>query len=197
MSELILRGFDIFLDKTHSAGKLSISPEIVETVFLVLGFLLVFAGAKLYRVVISLVMFIGITLLFCTLLDGRAGWGTIVTAFTILGCLLGFMAFSWKTADSILFAGMTAAAAAWLWQQSLWAPLVFGVAAAATAGFFPLEGAILAATAAGGILLWEAGVNYAALFAACGFLLQVLLFERKSERGQRIWKRFFAKKSNT
>ena len=197
MSELILRGFDLFLDKTHSAGRLSISPEITETVFLVLGFLLVFAGAKLYRVVISLVMFIGVTLLFCTLLDGRAGWGTIVTAFTILGCLLGFMAFSWKTADSILFAGMAAAAAAWLWHPSLWAPLVFGVAAAAAAGFFPLEGAILAATAAGGILLWEAGVNYAALFAACGFLLQVLLFERKSERGQRIWKRFFAKKSNT
>ena len=66
MSELILRGLDLFLDKTHSAGKLSISPEITETVFLVLGFLLVFAGAKLYRVVISLVMFIGITLLFCT-----------------------------------------------------------------------------------------------------------------------------------
>lgn len=197
MRELILKGFDLFLDKTHSAGKLSISPEITETVFLVLGFLLVFAGAKLYRLVISLVMFIGATLLFCTLLDGRAGWGTIVTAFTILGCLLGFMAFSWKTADSILFAGMAAAAAAWLWHPSLWAPLVFGVAAAAAAGFFPLEGAILAATAAGGILLWEAGVNYAALFAACGFLLQVLLFERKSERGQRIWKRFFAKKSNT
>lgn len=197
MRELILKGFDLFLDKTHSAGKLFISPEITETVFLVLGFLLVFAGAKLYRLVISLVMFIGATLLFCTLLDGRAGWGTIVTAFTILGCLLGFMAFSWKTADSILFAGMAAAAAAWLWHPSLWAPLVFGVAAAAAAGFFPLEGAILAATAAGGILLWEAGVNYAALFAACGFLLQVLLFERKSERGQRIWKRFFAKKSNT
>ena len=197
MRELILKGFDLFLDKTHSAGKLSISPEITETVFLVLGFLLVFAGAKLYRLVISLVMFIGVTFLFCTLLDGRAGWGTIVTAFTILGCLLGFMAFSWKTADSILFAGMAAAVAAWLWHPSLWAPLVFGVAAAAAAGFFPLEGAILAATAAGGILLWEAGVNYAALFAACGFLLQVLLFERKSERGQRIWKRFFAKKSNT
>lgn len=197
MRELILKGFGLFLDKTHSAGKLSISPEITETVFLVLGFLLVFAGAKLYRLVISLVMFIGATLLFCTLLDGRAGWGTIVTAFTILGCLLGFMAFSWKTADSILFAGMAAAAAAWLWHPSLWASLVFGVAAAAAAGFFPLEGAILAATAAGGILLWEAGVNYAALFAACGFLLQVLLFERKSERGQRIWKRFFAKKSNT
>ena len=92
---------------------------------------------------------------------------------------------------------MAAAAAAWLWHPSLWAPVVFGVAAAAAAGFFPLEGAILAATAAGGILLREAGVNYAALFAACGFLLQVLLFERKSERGQRIWKRFFAKKSNT
>ena len=73
MSELILRGLDLFLDKTHSAGKLSISPEITETVFLVLGFLLVFAGAKMYRVVISLVMFIGITLLFCTLLDGRGG----------------------------------------------------------------------------------------------------------------------------
>ena len=119
MSELILRGFDLFLDKTHSAGKLSISPEITETVFLVLGFLLVFAGAKLYRLVISLVMFIGVTLLFCTLLDGRAGWGTIVTAFTILGCLLGFMAFSWKTADSILFAGMTAAAAAWISLREL------------------------------------------------------------------------------
>ena len=44
MSELILRGLDLFLDKTHSAGKLSIRPEITETVFLYWGFFLFLQG---------------------------------------------------------------------------------------------------------------------------------------------------------
>ena len=179
MSELILKGTELFMEKTGSADKLHISGNTERMLFLILGILLVFAGAKVYRLIVSFIMFWGVTIALCTVMDGKTGWGTIVTAFTILGCLMGYMAFKWKTAESMILSAMTAAAGA-----------------AAAAAFFPLEGAILSSVVAGMFLLHETGVRYVALLTVCGLLFQIVLFERKSERGREIWKRFFAKKSN-
>ena len=144
MSELILKGTDLFMGKTGIADTLSISGNTERILFLLLGILLVFAGAKVYRLIVSFIMFWGVTIVLCTVMNGRAGWGTIVTA----------------------------------------------------AAFFPLEEAILSSVVAGTFLLHEMGVRYVALLTVCGLLFQIVLFERKSERGRKIWKRFFAKKSN-
>ena len=196
MSELILQGIDIFLKKTGTAGTLYMDADNIRTGFLVLGIILIFLGAKIYTAVMSFVMFWGVTVILCTIMDGHAKWGSIVTAFTITGCLLGYMAFKWKTADSMLFSALTAAAIVWMNHPSLWMTGAFAIGIAAAAGFFPLEGAILATVTAGALLISEAGIKNAVLLAVCGFLIQLILFERKSERGQKIWKRFFAKKSN-
>ena len=196
MSELILKGMDLFMGKTGITDSLSISGNTERILFLLLGILLVFAGAKVYRLIVSFIMFWGVTIVLCTVMNGRAGWGTIVTAFTILGCLMGYMAFNWKTADSMILSAMTAAAVVWMYYPFWWAAVIFAAGAAAAAGFFPLEGAILSSVVAGMFLLHEAGVGYVALLTVCGLLLQIVLFERKSERGRKIWKRFFAKKSN-
>ena len=111
MSELILKGTDLFIKKT-GADNLHISGNTERMLFLIIGILLVFAGA------------------------------------------------------------------------------------AVAAAFFPLEGAILSSVAVGMCLLHETGVRYVVLLAVCGLLFQIVLFERKSERGRKIWKRFFVKKSN-
>lgn len=194
MSELILKGIDLLMEKTGIADTLPISGNTVSILFLLLGILLVFAGAKVYRLIVSFIMFWGVTIVLCTVMNGRAGWGTIVTAFTILGCLMGYMAFNWKTADSMILSAMTAAAVVWVYYPFWWAAVIF--AAGAAAAFFPLEGAILSSVVAGMFLLHETGVGYVALLTVCGLLFQIVLFERKSERGRKIWKRFFAKKSN-
>lgn len=195
MSELILKGIDLFMEKTGIADTLSISGNTESILFLLLGILLVFAGAKVYRLIVSFIMFWGVTIVLCTVMNGRAGWGTIVTAFTILGCLMGYMAFNWKTADSMILSAMTAAAVVWMHYPFWWAAAIFAAGAAAAAAFFPLEGAILSSVVAG-TFLHETGVGYVALLTVCGLLFQIVLFERKSERGRKIWKRFFAKKSN-
>ena len=196
MSELILKGMDLFMGKTGIADTLPISGNTVSILFLLLGILLVFAGAKVYRLIVSFIMFWGVTIVLCTVMNGRAGWGAIVTAFTILGCLMGYMAFKWQTADSMILSAMTAAAVVWMYYPFWWAAAISAAGAAAAAGFFPLEGAILSSVVAGMFLLHETGVGYVALLTVCGLLLQIVLFERKSERGRKIWKRFFAKKSN-
>lgn len=190
MSELILKGIYLFMKKTGSADKLPISGNTERMLFLLLGILLVFAGAKVYRLIVSFIMFWGVTIVLCTVMNGKTGWGTIVTAFTILGCLMGYMAFNWKTADSMILSAMTAAAVVWMCYPFWWIAVIFAAA------FFPLEGAILSSVAAGMFLLHETGVRYVVLLTVCGLLLQIVLFERKSERGRKIWKRFFVKKSN-
>lgn len=196
MSELILKGTDLFMKKTGSADKLHICGNAERMLFLIIGILLVFVGAKVYRLIVSFIMFWGVTIALCTVMNGKTGWGTIVTAFTILGCLMGYMAFKWKTADSMILSAMTAAAVVWMCYPFWWAVVIFAAGAAAAAAFFPLEGAILSSVVAGMFLLHETGVRYVALLTVCGLLFQIVLFERKSERGRKIWKRFFAKKSN-
>ena len=100
MSELILKGTDLFMGKTGIADTLPISGNTERILFLLLGILLVFAGAKVYRLIVSFIMFWGVTIVLCTVMNGRAGWGTIVTAFTILGCLMGYMACLLYTSDA-------------------------------------------------------------------------------------------------
>lgn len=196
MSELILKGTDLFMEKTGIADKLPISEHTAILLFLILGILLVFAGAKVYRLIGSFIMFWGVTMVLCTVMNGKTGWGSIVTAFTILGCLMGYMAFQWKTADAMILSALTAAAVVWIYYPFWWVAVIFAAGAAAAAAFFPLEGAILSSVTAGMFLLHETGVRYVALLTVCGLLLQIVLFERKSERGRKIWKRFFVKKSN-
>lgn len=136
MSELILKGTELFMEKTGSADKLHISGNTERMLFLILGILLVFAGAKVYRLIVSFIMFWAVTIALCTVMDGKTGWGTIVTAFTILGCLMGYMAFKWKTADSMILSAMTAAAVVWMCYPFWWAVVIFAAGAAAAAAFF-------------------------------------------------------------
>ena len=196
MLELIRKGMNLFMEKTGSADKLYISGNTERMLFLILGILLVFAGAKVYRLIVSFIMFWGVTIALCTVMNGKTGWGTIVTAFTILGCLMGYMAFKWDTADSMILSAMTVAAVVWMCYPHWWAAAISAAGVAAAAAFFPLEGAILSSVAVGMCLLYETGVRYVVFLVVCGLLFQIVLFERKSERGRKIWKRFFVKKSN-
>ncbi len=123
--------------------------------------------------------------MYCYEWKGRMG--TIVTAFTILGCLMGYMAFKWKTADAMILSVMTAAAVVWMCYPFWWAAVIFSLQELRLQRlFFPLEGAILSSVAAGMFLLHETGVRYVVLLTVCGFLLQIVLFEGKSERGVRF-----------
>ena len=196
MLELIRKGMNLFMEKTGSADKLYISGNTERMLFLILGILLVFAGAKVYRLIVSFIMFWGVTIALCTVMNGKTGWGTIVTAFTILGCLIGYMAFKWDTADSMILSAMTVAAVVWMCYPHWWAAAISAAGVAAAAAFFPLEGAIISSVAVGMCLLYETGVRYVVFLVVCGLLFQIVLFERKSERGRKIWKRFFVKKSN-
>lgn len=75
MSELILKGTELFMEKTGSADKLHISGNTERMLFLILGILLVFAGAKVYRLIVSFIMFWAVTIALCTVMDGKPDGG--------------------------------------------------------------------------------------------------------------------------
>ena len=140
MSELILKGTDLFMKKTGSADKLHICGNAERMLFLIIGILLVFAGAKVYRLIVSFIMFWGVTIALCTVMNGKTGWGTIVTAFTILGCLMGYMAFKWKTADAMILSAMTAAAVVWMCYPLWWVAVISRCRSCSCSGVFPSGG---------------------------------------------------------
>ena len=138
MSELILKGTDLFMEKNRKCRQSSYKRKYRKNAVSDLGILLVFAGAKVYRLIISFIMFWGVTIVLCTVMNGKTGWGTIVTAFTILGCLMGYMAFKWNTAGSMILSAMTAAAVVWMCYPFWWAAVIFAAGAAVAAAFFCL-----------------------------------------------------------
>ncbi len=203
MSELILRGFTLFLEKTQIDGTIRVNGHIAGIVFFVLAILLLFLGGKIYTLVTSFILFWGVSVALCTFMKGRAGWGAVTTAFVIIGCLLAYAAYKWKKADAIILSAMAAAGAIWVFQdaegypKAWWILVLFAIAAGLAAVFFVQEMAIVSTITIGGFLLYETGIQYVVCYVVCGFLLQLILFERKSERGEKIWKRFFEKSSNT
>lgn len=75
MSELILKGTDLFMKITGIADNLHISGNTEKMLFLIIGILLVFAGAKVYRLIVSFIMFWGVTIALCTVMNGKNRMG--------------------------------------------------------------------------------------------------------------------------
>ncbi|MDO5336029.1 MAG: hypothetical protein Q4E89_01015 [Eubacteriales bacterium] len=186
MTEWILRWISLFETKTRIAGKFTLEETTWELVFLVFGILLVFAGIKLFRLLSSFLMFSATAIVLCTFMNGRANWGAIVTAFTIIGCLFAYMVFNWKVADAIVISSLTAAAIAWKVYPVWWAALLVGAAVGIFVGNFPLIG-ITASTAVAGVTILMEGalrdgspfIPVLAVFA--GFGVQFFLIGRKQK----------------
>ena len=117
MSELILRGFDLFLKKTQIDGTIHVDRHIAGLVFFVLAILLLFLGGKIYTLLTSFIVFWGVSIALCTLMKGHAGWGAITTAFVIIGCLLAYAAYKWKKMDAVILSAMAAAGVIWVFQE--------------------------------------------------------------------------------
>lgn len=199
MSGLIFQWVEMFEDKTGIIGKIAWNMADVAFCLLVLGILLVLVGAKIYCFLVSLMVFSGVTVVTCILLEGRLDWGNTVTAFTLIGCMLGLLAFKWKKFNAVVLSGLMATCIMWLAYPAIWIAVCAGILAAIAAIYCPTAMIIIYTTVTGTVLIAEnlpIGFKPYMLIAAgaIGLMVQFVLFGRKTEGGQKFCKRFFAKK---
>lgn len=183
MRDLIVGWFSLLAAKTEISGKLILEAGIAETAWLILGILLILAGMKLYRLLSSLLMFGATAIALCVLMGGKADWGAIVTAFTITGCLLSYLAYNWKLTDAVVISGLGAAGVLWGICPVWWVAGIAGVLAAVFTGFFPVAGIAFFTAAAGSALI---GARFPhpfllVLMTIGGTAVQVVLFGRKQK----------------
>lgn len=184
MSGLICSFFSLFAEKTGIAGKLAVSGTDRVLMLLILEAFLVLLGIKLYRIVNCVSVFCGTAIVICMLMGGRYGWGTVVTAFTVFGFLLGAMIYCRKLFGAVMFAVLTAAGIAWSLYPVWRCACIAGALAGISTALFPLAGITFFTSLMGGVLIKEqlqSVISYPLLIliAAAGTAFQLLLFGQK------------------
>ena len=186
MIQLFDMWLSLFAEKTGIAGKLFLNGQTAAAILVLLGICLMLAGIKVYRLLTSVLLFGATAIALCTCMAGHADWRATVTAFTIIGCLLAFLSYSWKLLDAVIFSALAAAAVLWHFCPLWWAACIAGILAGGLTCLFPLAGITLFTAAAGSCLLMELfpgnfPVIAAAASVCAGTGAQLLLFGRKQK----------------
>ena len=186
MIQLFDMWLSLFAEKTGIAGKLFLNGQTAAAILVLLGICLMLAGIKVYRLLTSVLLFGATAIALCTCMAGHADWGATVTAFTIIGCLLAFLSYSWKLLDAVIFSALAAAAVLWHFCPLWWAACIAGILAGGLTCLFPLAGITFFTAAAGSCLFMELfpgnfPVIAAAASVCAGTGVQLLLFGRKQK----------------
>lgn len=149
-----------------------------------------FFGVRIYRGAWSALVFLSVTLSLTLFLRGKADWGTIVTAFTVLGMILSVLAFHWKRLAAFILSGILAGSVVMSLSGSYLAGVLTGIGVFLVALLQPFK-VLAASTALWGAMTaavtgvhlldfsWNASVAtwmIAIALSALGFILQLLIF---------------------
>lgn len=183
-----------FFVETGSSGFFETHTGVLTAMILGAGLGMCFFGVKVYRGAWSALVFISVTLGFTLWLRGEASWGTIVTAFTVIGMMLSVLAFHWKRIAAYTMSGILAGSTVMFLSGSYLAGILTGILIFFLALFQPFS-ILAAATALWGAMTaavtavrlfdfpWnpEAAVwIIAAILFAGGLALQLLVLPRDS-----------------
>lgn len=199
MTELIKIIFEYFGTKTGVLGEVRQYEGLWMILLILCGIAFCFYGLKSYHIVFSLVTFMTVTLIICKLMGNIANWGEIVTAFSIIGFLMAFMAYGWTYVGACIMTGLIAGMTAVMFGADFMPAVIVGLLSLAVAYFFPLPAVIVSTVWFGSVILNESGVvswlgstASLILLCICGLMVQVLL-GRKIEGFERKWPGFVTK----
>lgn len=158
MTELIKEMFEYFGTKTGILGDVRQYRELWMALLIVWGTAFCFLGVKSYRIVFSVMTFMAAALAICRLMGNIANWGEIVTAFSIIGFLMAFMAYGWTYVGACIMSGLIAGMTAVMFGADIRFALIAGILFLAAAYFFPFPAIIISTVWFGSAVLNESGV---------------------------------------
>ena len=158
MAKIIADFFLKFADETRILDDIKIYQNYAIWALGILGLLLCFGGFKIYRTILMLLVFAGVTIVSCVCLEGRRDWGAITTCFAVTGVFLGFISFYWFRFGAGMVCGIIGAMIVWLICPSVWLVLLGGMLGIAFTLTFPVISLSLFTAVGGALLLKDVAV---------------------------------------
>ncbi len=156
MSELIQ---ELFLKFAFETGILHVVNENIPAIaaaLLFVGFLTCFFGFFIYRGEFSVLVFVGITLLCCFIMKGRADWGAITATFSVIGVTSAFFTYRWHRCGGFIVMVLMAGTMAWAYLGASWLVTILAAAAAgALLLAFPIHTIAVVTALWGSLLIGE------------------------------------------
>lgn len=152
---------------------------------LLVALVLCFLGFKAFRGIAALTAFLLVALGFIALMQ-RQTMGTIVTTFTLIGLIVGFLVFQWHRVAGFIIGGALGFSLAALVTGNIWVALGVALLFAVLCAIFTTVLVIAASAAWGGIVLAFRGlpllgtellwlkILVAVLLVAAGLTVQIL-----------------------
>lgn len=137
MVNFIAGAFGSFAAETGILGKLQGYESLGMILLAGVGILSCFFGMKCYRIAFSVMAFIVVTLVCVWLMRNRIQWGSVVTAFSILGCASAFIVYHWQRTGAAVISGLIAASIAGFFFASPVTMVILGIIFCTVAWLFP------------------------------------------------------------
>lgn len=193
MAKIIGDFFLKFAEVTKILDNIKPYQNYAVWALLILGVLLCFGGAKIYRTVVMVLVFAGVTITSCVCLEGRTDWGAIVTCFAVTGVFLGFISFYWFRLGACIICGIIGALSGWLISPCILLACIGGVIGVVFTLTFPVVSLSWFTALGGALLIKDAMVMFGvSKFSVVVLVLGVLIgfyIQMLSNRKQDIFKK--------
>jgi hypothetical protein len=165
-----------------------------QIALIVLAVALCFFGFKLYRLLFSMIIFLAVMHLSCTLLNEVASWKEIVTCFSVCGVVTAAIAYHWNKLGGMVVATLIAAGMLWSCNESIKMLIYAVVLAALFVHIFPVLSISFFTTFGGAWMLKELDKFPWDRNTFVIFVIVVVLFQMLMNRKQSIFTKTYFNK---
>lgn len=187
MTEVIVELFQRFAFETGIMGEVRQYGQMGMVILTMLAAVALVLGFKTFRAFFSFLVFIGVTVLSCILLENVADWGEITTCFSVIGTVLALLAYKWHRLGGCIICALIAALTVWTVNESFLIALLLGVLAIISTLLFPVITICLATSLWGSLVLSELLLVTTDIYVIVGVWLAGFAIQMLTNSRQRLF----------
>lgn len=180
----------LFMDFAFETGILGSIKEFANygSIFLVvLTWLSLFFGIKIYRTVFSILSFIATTLAVCLIMENYATWGAIVTTFSVIGVVTAFIGYKMKIIGASILSSLILVLAISLFYSNIMVLWIIFIVSCFAAFLYPAIFISFTSALWSSLMILDMNIMNGAIFVVIlgivGFVFQLYIGNNKMSLG--------------
>ena len=180
----------LFMDFAFETGILGSIKEFANygSIFLVvLTWLSLFFGIKIYRTVFSILSFIATTLAVCLIMENYATWGAIVTTFSVIGVVTAFIGYKMKIIGASILSSVILVLAISLFYSNIMVLWIIFIVSCLVSFLYPAISISFTSALWSSLMILDMNIMNGAIFVVIlgivGFAFQLYIGKNKMNLG--------------
>lgn len=180
----------LFMDFAFETGILGSIKEFANygSIFLVvLTWLSLFFGIKIYRTVFSILSFIATTLAVCLIMENYATWGAIVTTFSVIGVVTAFIGYKMKIIGASILSSLILVLAISLFYSNIMVLWIIFIVSCFVSFLYPAISISFTSALWSSLMILDMNIMNGAIFVVIlgivGFVFQLYIGNNKMSLG--------------